>query len=117
MPLPRIQSAFLGWVDTVTLKKITQTFVDGEKVPSETIISFNGTVQPYKASKNELLVMEQQGDRNWRWVQIHCFDVNSNVRLYPSDKIEYQDTVYKIMQLNDYSQNGFIEYIAIEDYT
>lgn len=136
--MPQIGAAFAGWLQVITIKKRNQTVVDAlvtygapatwdgsgdadawdvpgetydKPLPPVTAITFKGTIQPLSP---KLIALKPEGQRAWEWLQIHCFSGPLNLR--NNDQIIYNGKDYKIMGINDYSLNGFIEYHAIEDY-
>ena len=106
-----MEAAFAGWESTITLGIITQTIVDGFVTNTSGSISFQGTIQPLSPNK---LYLKPEGERNFEWLQIHCLD--RSVNLAPQDIITYNGRNYKIMAVNNYSLNNYVEYHAIQDY-
>lgn len=109
--MPQIGPAFFGWQIKITVVRITQAIVDGFSIDTEEQIYFQGTVQPLNP---KAIVLKPEGQRDWGWLQIHCF--TSNFNLLPNDRILYNDQKYKVMATLDYKLNNYIEYHAVEDY-
>jgi len=109
--MPKMELAFAGWTSSITLKKITQTIVDGDRTETETNIIFDGVVQPLSV---EQVNLKPEGQRSWKWLQIHALTGVNNLSVY--DKIKYNDVEYKVMAINDYSLNNYVEYHIVKDY-
>ncbi len=109
--MPKMRAAFAGWKSNITLRVITQTIVDGLVTVDDKDITFKGTIQPLSPQKTAL---KPEGQRAWRWLQIHCAEGNKN--LATNDRIVYAGEVYKVMDILDYSLNGYIEYHATQDF-
>lgn len=113
MNMPVIQSAFIGWMKSITLLKITQSNDDnGITVDTQIPIVFMGTIQPYKPAALEV---KASGERSWNWLQIHT-PYKLSTQLNNNDLIKYSGVNYKIMMNNDYQINGYYEYHLVEDY-
>lgn len=109
--MPRMKSAFAGWMQSISLNKVTQSIVDGLVVEKISNICFKGVIQPFSAQQ---LILKPEGERSWQWLKIHsvtgCLDLKTN------DKIQYNGIKYKVMSIWDYSLNGFVEYDVVRDY-
>lgn len=101
-----------GWEVPLTLIKITQDVVDGDAVYTETEIKFMGVWQPLRAERLALL---PEGQRSWQWIWIHA--KAGALNLNTADKVKFNDKRYKVMNVKDYSLNGYIEYELVLDYT
>lgn len=110
---PKIRSAMNGWMQRMTLTKITeQRVVDGLVQNVEKSFTLRGTIQPLNPRQIEL---KPEGQRAWQWLQIHVKASHASL-LQPNDIIKYLGKTYKIMGQNDYSLNGYVEYHAVKDY-
>lgn len=135
--MPRMGRAFAGWMSPITIYKRTQIISDalvryeslpaqwdqaGDKydVPDETFdvpippvtkITFNGVIQPLSP---KLIALKPEGQRSWEWLQIHC--VSGSLDLDTNDIIIYLAKNFKVMGVNNYNLDGFIEYHLIRDY-
>jgi hypothetical protein len=109
--MPQISTAFAGWMNNITIVRITQTIVNGFSEDAEEQITFKGTIQPLNPRS---IALKPEGQRDWEWLQIHCFAGNLN--LVPNDRIIYNSIKYKIMASLDYSLNNYIEYHLVRDY-
>lgn len=108
--IPRIKKALFGWQSVITLVKIEQSAVNYKNIETETVMTFKGVVQP---ADKEKLKISAIGERSWRALMIHTQEA---LFLNTGDKVEYSGVRYKILEKNDFSLNGFYEYILIEDY-
>lgn len=109
--MPKMTAVFSGWTSAITLKVISETNVDGFITTTDIDYTFKGIIQPLSP---EQIQLKPEGQRSWQWVQIHC--VSGDLNLKTNDRIEYNGQKYKVMNILDYSLNGFIEYHAIQDY-
>lgn len=109
--MPQMRDTLTGWEVPLTLIKITQSIVNGDRVEKRTPINFLGVWQPLK---DEQLQFKPENLRSWSWYWVHAKAGTLNLKT--GDKIEFQNIRYKVMARKDYSLNGFIEYEVIEDY-
>lgn len=134
--MPQMGPAFSGWGSTITLYKRTQSVLDGlvnygdpsqwdqpeqqfdvpgesfdKPIPPITQIVFSGVVQPLNP---KLIALKPEGQRAWEWLQIHCF--SGQLNLDTNDVIIYNGKNFKIMAVNDYSLDNYVEYHCIFDY-
>lgn len=112
--MPQISGVLDGWKKPITLMKIMQNVVNGIPVDVPQAINFEGTIQPLSP---KLLSLKPEGQRGFAWLQIHA--VSGSLNLNDNDRIQipvYDNKIYKVMGVLDYSLNGYIEYHAIEDY-
>ena len=109
--MPNMADTLDGWETTITLVKITQNIVDGDLVPEETNITFQGVIQPLKT---EQLMSKPEGQRSWEWLWIHV--KSGALNLKTADKIKWNNKRFKVMGVKDYSLNGFVEYEIVRDY-
>lgn len=108
---PQMDSTLNGWETTITLVKVTQNIVEGDLVPTETNITFQGVIQPLRT---EQLMSKPEGQRSWEWLWIHV--KSGSLNLMTGDKIKFNNKRYKVMGVKDYSLNGFVEYEIVRDY-
>jgi len=109
--MPQMSAAFAGWFSPITIVKITQTIINGFNTDTRKTIKFNGIIQPLKPTD---LKQYPDGQRDWSWLQIHC--QGRSIDLATNDKILYNGQQYKIMRINDYSLNNYIELHAVQDF-
>ncbi|WP_299074738.1 hypothetical protein [uncultured Paraglaciecola sp.] len=109
--MPKMKAAFAGWFKSLTLQVVTQTIDEGFVTDDMESVTFKGTIQPL--SKEELR-LKPEGQRSWEWLQIHC--LSGSLNLTTNDRICYNEKIYKVMALKDYSLNNYIEYHLVADY-
>lgn len=108
---PQMGEVLDGWEFPLTLIKIKQNIVEGDVVTQEEKIDFLGVWQPLK---DEQLQFKPEGQRSWSWYWIHA--KAGTLNLQTGDKIIFQNKRFKVMNVKDYSLNGYIEYQIIEDF-
>ncbi len=108
---PQMGEVLDGWEFPLTLIKIKQNVVEGDVVTQEEKIDFLGVWQPLK---DEQLQFKPEGQRSWSWYWIHA--KAGTLNLQTGDKIIFQNKRFKVMNVKDYSLNGYIEYQIIEDF-
>ena len=109
--MPQVEIAFNGWEVSLTLIKVIQNVIEGDLSYEEQKIDFKGVWQPLS---NEQLELKPEGQRSWQWIWIHAR--SGTLNLETADKVIFNNKKYKVMQLKDYSLNGYIEYQLVEDY-
>jgi len=109
--MPKIVNALDGWQDELTIVRVTESWSGGDKVETTENIGITGTIQPLSPKQVSL---KPEGQRAWKWYQIHDYTRVSN--LDTSDRIIIEGKKYKVMAINDYSRNNYIEYHIIEFY-
>ena len=107
--MPKMKVAFSGWKSDITLTVITNNIVDGFNTPTETLITFKGTVQPLSA---EALELKPDAQRGFEWLQIHV-ELDKQA-LSIGDDIDYGGKRYRVKAKKDYSLNNYIEYHIME---
>lgn len=109
--MPNMRNTLTGWEAPLTLEKVTQSIVEGDRQEKKTKIDFLGCWQPLR---DEQLQSKPEGQRSWSWYWIHAKAGTLNLKT--QDKIIFNGVRYKVMSVKDYSLNGYIEYEAILDY-
>ena len=109
--MPNMANTLNGWEVPLTLIKVRQEVVDGDAVKKEEFIRFLGVWQPLR---DEELQFKPEGQRSWEWIWIHV--KSGTLNLQTQDKVIFNNKRYKVMNVKDYSLNGFIEYQLIRDY-
>lgn len=109
--LPNMQGAMDGWMQKVTLSKITKTTTDFEVSEVSESIVFFGVVQPLSARSLE---MKPEGQRQWRWKQVHS---KTELSISNDDIIYYDSVKYRVKSVGDYHHYGYYRYELMEDYT
>lgn len=109
--MPQVDDALNGWETTITLVKVIQNVVEGDLVTEETNITFQGVIQPLRT---EQLMAKPENMRSWEWLWIHA--KASSLNLKTADKIRWNNKLFKVMGVKDYSLNGYVEYEIVRDY-
>ena len=110
--MPQMTTAFRGWKKDITMDIITQN-ISTEGFRTDTKVSFTkkGVLQPLSP---EILQTKPDGQRSWTWLQLH---LETNVIDFKTDDVVLiLGTQYKIMQINDFHLNNYVEYHLILDY-
>ncbi len=110
--MPKMRAAFGGWTIPIVLTVFIEDVVDGLVRDRERRVNFQGVVQPLSPKQ---IALKPEGQRAWEWLQIHA--LTSTKDLSPNDRIEYQGVAYKVMAVNDYSLNNYVEYHLVKDYS
>lgn len=108
---PQVDEVLTGWETSITLVKITQSINEGDKVTTETNITFQGVIQPLRT---EQLMSKPENMRSWEWLWIHA--KSGGLNLHTGDKIRFNNKLYKVMGVKDYSLNGYVKYEIVKDY-
>ena len=109
--MPNMRNTLNGWEVPLTLVRITQEVIDGEASKKSEFIRFFGVWQPLR---DEQLQFKPEGQRSWEWIWIHA--KSGTLNLETQDKVIFNNKRYKVMNVKDYSLNGFIEYQLVRDY-
>lgn len=109
--LPQMSNTLNGWEIPLTLTKVVQKIVNGDRVTTEEKINFQGVFQPLR---DEQLQYKPEGERSWSWYWIHAKAGTLNLKT--QDKIIFENNKYKVMSVKDYSLYGYIEYQVVKDY-
>lgn len=108
--LPQMTSTLLNWFQPITFTQVVQRVNENSQIqdtPYDT--TFRGVWQPLSPQK---LVMKPAGQRAWSWFQLHA---DPTLILNPNDVVYYLGTQFKVMEKQDYSRYGYIEYHVILD--
>lgn len=108
--LPNMSSTIVDWFLPITVGVISRSVSDYEQVKTAKWINTKGVVQQYKTQDLEIT---KEGYRSWDLLQIHCLP---DLQLENDDLIIYKDVLYKVMNNNNYSDYGYMEYICVETY-
>ena len=111
--MPKMSVAFSGWKSQITLVVLSNAInANGFNVPTETTISFRGTIQPLSA---EALELKPDAQRSFEWLQIHVETSDPNYTvLSVGDEIQYNDKPYRVKGKKDYTLNNYVEFHAME---
>lgn len=108
--IPKIKLALNGWVQPITLIKLTESMTDYDVLVTESPIVTDGVVQQHKPTQVQI---KKEGGRAWKWLSIHT---KSEIGLQELDKIKYLDTKYIVREISDFKCYGYYNYIISEDY-
>jgi hypothetical protein len=110
--MPDVSGALQNWFQpmqfTQVAKVVNSVFQLSE---TPTTYAFMGVWQPAQPSNLEIKL---QGQRKWKWFTVHA---SPGIPLSPDDVVNYLGVQYRVMSMNDYTLNGYIEYRLINDYT
>lgn len=109
--MPQMRETLTGWEVPITLQKVIQNVVNGFAVETIKEVTFMGCWQPLSA---EQLQSKPEGQRSFSWYWVHA--KAGTLNLQTADKIIFNGKRYKVMEVKDYSLNGYIEYEIILDY-
>ena len=109
--MPQMGNTLNGWEVPLTLIKVLQSTTDGDLTTTEEEVRFMGVWQPLR---DEQLQFKPEGQRSWEWVWIHA--KSGELNLQTADKVVFNNKRFKVMNVKDYSLNGFIEYELVRDY-
>ena len=110
MGLPKIQSAFNGWEENITLNKVSSSIVDYQKIDTLEEVNFKGVVQNLKPEDLKLKPLET---RSWKWKMIHTRTFSE---LETGDLVEYKGERFQVMAKNDYESSNYFEYHLVKNY-
>lgn len=108
--LPNMSSTIVGWFLPIRVGIVSRSVVDYEQSKSIQWVNTKGVVQQYKTQDLEIT---KSGERSWDLLQIHCLP---DLQLENDDLIIYKDVLYKVMNNNNYSDYGYMEYICEETF-
>ncbi len=109
--MPQIVDAISEWQDELVLGIVKQEWVNGDKVEHISNVTFNGVIQPLSAKQ---ISLKPEGQRSWQWYQVHVY--SSALNLDVDDKVILDSKKFKVMAINNYFRNNFIEYHLVKDY-
>lgn len=117
--LPQMNSVLNRWAISLSLVKVSQDIVDGDKVEIFETISLRGIWQPLNS---EQLQSKSEGQRSWEWVLLYVAinEVNQfqslSKCLSTGDKVFYEQKHYKVISVKNYGLYGYAEYELCRDY-
>ena len=98
-----LQPVKIGLVTTKQVSGMTNEYVEWLRTQA--------SMQPYTA---EQLAIRAEGERSWQWFTLHTL---TDIELNTDDKIIFKHVRYRIMEKLDYSDYGYREFHAIQDYS
>lgn len=108
--LPSMINPIQKWSLPISFIRVTKTVIDGEVKESESCENFFGSVQNLDFKSMTPL---PEGQRSWSRKMIHSL---INLRLNTDDIIKYEGVRYRVMNIRDFKEYGFLEYHVVEDY-
>lgn len=108
--LPDVSVGVMAFFQPLKIEIVTKEQVDGYTEKSKKCVHTHGVRQPFTAQQ---IQNKPEGQRAWRWHKIHLL---SNVRIKVGDVLEICKVGYQIQVRNDYTEYGYVEYDAIEEY-
>lgn len=107
--VPNLSTAILGWLQKMTIGKVTKTTVNFKVVEAVVDVETKAMIQPMSAQS---LKVKPEGQRSWPWYTLHCiyeyFDLD--------DVIVYNDVRYRVMAKHNYKLYGYMEYEIVEGF-
>lgn len=112
MGIPNVSGALRGWMTTRSVVVITKSIVNFQVVETPApAVSMKMNIQPMPPEKVNRKPEEQRG---WKWWTIW---VQHGPLLKVDDKITVDSKTYRIEVVKDWTEGGYQEYEAVEDYT
>lgn len=108
--LPNLSNPIKKWFLDTNFIFVTKSIVDGEVVEVETADSFFGVVQNLDSKQ---LQIKPEAQRAWGWKMIHSLP---SLTLNVDDIIIYDSIRYRVMNVRDYNEYGYMEYHIVEDF-
>lgn len=109
---PYLAGVLPGWQSLQVLKVLTQSVDEnGMVVVTSRSFRFIGSIQPYRP---EAIQFDPAGQRAWEWLKIYTTRAERPPN--PTDRVVWKGKPYKIMDMRDWSQNGYMEYTLCRDY-
>ena len=108
--LPNLSNPIKKWFINIDFIRITKTITDFEAVETENLESFQGVIQNLDSKQ---LQVKPEAQRAWGWKMIHSL---TDLKLNVDDKIKYNDISYRVMNVRDFTEYGYMEYHIVEDY-
>lgn len=109
--LPDPSAGMRSWFQRLRLVRITKTLENYRITEGREQIETLGVVQPMSS---ESLNMKPEGQRSWAWITIHCLP---RPALALDDIVEHRGVEYRVLDRFDWSQYGYVEYHACQEYT
>ena len=108
--LPNVGSVLLGWMQRMTVLRITKEVVNHVLKETAQSVTFHGVMQTMGA---EELKMKPEGQWAWSWNTLHA---EPSLVLNLDEVIIYQGKAYRIKSKTDYAMYGYVKYDMVEDY-
>lgn len=108
--LPQMQGALQSYYQPMTFIQIGKFLDTGFVTETGTPVNFRGVMTPHKPKQLDL---KRQGQRKWSWWDIWG---TPELQLGIDDAVKYLDRQFRCYSREDWSQEGFMHYVLIEDY-
>lgn len=108
--LPNMSDTLSSWFQRMTFTVVNKTMIDYQLVESEVQVSAMGVRQPFTARQ---LMMKPEGQRSWRWETVHA---EPGLVLKTDDVVVFNAIRYRVMQILDWKEYGYVEYHICQDY-
>jgi len=108
--LPNLSMTITKWFISIDFVRITKTTVDFETVETESSESFQGVVQNLDSKQ---LQIYPEAQRAWGWKMIHALP---SLIMNVDDRMIFDSIKYRVMNIRDYKEYGYMEYHIVEDY-
>lgn len=108
--IPNVVAAISGLLQPVTLGRVQKQVVDGFVQEVVTTMRTRGARQAFTATQ---LAIRPEGERAWRWNVLHF---PSDIILATDDKILYNGVPFRVMEILDYREYGYMRYNVVEDF-
>lgn len=108
--LPQMNGALQGWYQPMTFIQIGKFIDSGFLTETGIPVNFRGVMIPHKPKQLEL---KRQGQRKWKWWDVFS---TPELRLSVDDAVKYLEGQFRCYSFEDWSQEGFMHYVLIEDY-
>ena len=109
--LPNMSSALTGLFQPLNFILIQKSLVNGLLQEIETPVNTKGVREPWQP---QALLVKPEGQRAWKWETLRCLP---EVILVPDDRVNFDGSVYRVMQKYDYKEYGYVQYDIAQDFT
>lgn len=112
MSIPNVSGALIGWMKSRSVVVITKGIVDHQVVETAApAVNIKINTQPMPQKKVNRKPEEQ---RSWKWWSIW---IQHGPLLNVDNKITVDDKTYRIEVVGDWTEGGYQNYEAVEDYS
>lgn len=109
--LPNLQGALDNWYQKVVISILTKSNIDFQLSETASSVEYMVVVQPFTTRQ---LIIKPEGQRAWNWYTIHVKGTDFEPCM--DDVIFFDKKRYRIMQKFEWSQYGYTEIQAVEDF-
>lgn len=107
--VPNMSGTLGGWTQRMVFNIITKETINFEIVETTRNVSFDGVWQPMGPKQLQIKPTEQ---RAWPWFIVHS---TTDLNLKIDDMIFYRNQGYRVMELTNYLEYGYMEYHLVSD--